>query len=105
MTRPQARPRGPRPAPDEGIDPVDTQSRAVAPPPEAVSSPETAQPSVAAPPAAHADVPSRQREGQIPLNVALPTSVFAKLDELVTRTGKTKKTLIADLITAAYHGS
>lgn len=104
MTRPQPRPRGPRPAADESVDPIDTSSRSgdVV---TSTDSPASAPATPAVLPVTPGSAPARQREGQIPLNVALPTSVFTQLDELVMKTGKTKKTLIADLITTAYHAS
>lgn len=97
-TRPQPRPRGPRPAPDEQIDPVDTrpqQPTAEAPAAAALRPPTPASPL----PAAAVRPP---REGQIPLNVALPAGVFSKLEALVARTGKTKKILVAELITREH---
>lgn len=90
MTRPQPRPRGPKPAADEQIDPVDTRSQQPTAPTAAAAT---------SPPLAAVRAP---REGQIPLNVALPASVFGKLEELVSHTGKTKKVLIAELITRQH---
>lgn len=89
--RPTARSR-PRPAEDEGTDPV------VAPPP-----PASEHPIGAGPDSRVGEVPARRGpEPTVQLNVRVASDVSALIDQAVQTTGRTKRQLIEQAIRQVY---
>lgn len=93
-TRPVPRRRA-RPAPDEGVDPIDTP-QAPAMPPAPLESPQSEAPALAALPV------RRKAEPTVQLGTRIAVSVDAMLTAAAQKTGATKRDLIEHAIRSLY---
>jgi hypothetical protein len=110
LDRPERPPRGPRPAADEGQDPVDYRPAATTPAPTtSVEGKDTlsvsaAAPTAAAPPTSAAkpvQVPAdapRRREQTVQLATRVSPGVAALIDAAAARTGYSKRNVIEQAI-------